>query len=66
MRNNSQKVQIFSEHLVKTFSPVEQCPSRLPSIVYKHTEVEIAEDTINEKKHNNERIKCKKKLLDLI
>ena len=47
-RNNSQKVKIFSEHLPKTFSPVEQCPSRLPSIEYKDTEVEIAEATINE------------------
>ena len=48
VRNNSQKVKIFSEHLVKTFSPVEQCSSRFPSIQYKDTEVEIAEATINE------------------
>ena len=47
-RKSSQKVKIFSEHLVKTFSPVEQCSSRLPSIEYKDTEVEIAEATINE------------------
>ena len=47
-KNNSQKVKIVSEHLVKTFSSVEQCSSRLPSIEYKYTEVEIAEATINE------------------
>ena len=50
-RNISQKVEIFSEHLVKTFSLVEQCSSRLPSIEYKDTEVEMAETTINETKN---------------
>ena len=38
-RNNSQKVKIFSEQLVKTFSPVEQCSSSLPSIEYKYTDI---------------------------
>ena len=47
-RNNSQKVKIFSEHLVKTFSAAEQCSSSLPSVEYKDTDVEIAEATINE------------------
>ena len=46
--NNSQKLKIFSEYLVKMFSPAEQCSSRLPSTEYKDTEIETAEATINE------------------
>ena len=59
-RNNSQKVNIFSEHLVKTFSPVEQCSSELPSIEYKDTEVEIAETNINEIKSIMKELNAKK------